>query len=141
MPLTLFRRASAPTPSAVLGARSSELGSAEAIAAKLRARDGERLRRYRDLLDFYEGKHFIAARRGRTSLVVNYARTVVDKGVSYLFGRGVHLSVPPLDWGSGVGGWEPANGLSNPQPLNPDPASGASLHRPLAPDPRPRERS
>ena len=59
----------------------------------LRVRDGERLRRYRELLDFYEGKHF-ARDRGRVKLVVNYARGVADKGVSYLFGRGVHFSVP-----------------------------------------------
>ncbi len=95
MALTFFRR------SPQLGAHNSEPGtrnpepaSAEALAARLQARDGERLRRYRELLDFYEGRHFAAARRGRTNLVVNYARVVVDKGVSYLFGRGVHISVP-----------------------------------------------
>src|SRR5207248_2715702 len=62
--------------------------------AVLRARDSERLRRYQELLDFYEGVHFPRERRGRTSLVVNYARAVADKGVSYLFGRGVTFSVP-----------------------------------------------
>jgi hypothetical protein len=80
--LTIFRR-STPTP-----------GAAPSAIAELRARDGERLRRYRELLDFYEGRHFVTPRRGRTNLVVNYARAVVDKGVSYLFGRGVHFSVP-----------------------------------------------
>jgi hypothetical protein len=82
MTLTIFRH-TASTPGAVASA-----------IAELRARDGERLRRYRELLDFYEGRHFAAPRRGRTNLVVNYARAVVDKGVSYLFGRGVHFSVP-----------------------------------------------
>src|SRR3954447_12176146 len=64
------------------------------LVARLRARDSERLRRYQDLLDFYEGVHFPRDRRGRTSLVVNYARAVADKGISYLFGRGVHFAVP-----------------------------------------------
>jgi Phage portal protein, SPP1 Gp6-like/Domain of unknown function (DUF4055) len=93
MALTLFRRQS-PQPAT----RNSELVSAEALSARLRARDGERLRRYRELLDFYEGTHFVSTRRGRTNLVVNYARAVVDKGVSYLFGRGVHLSVPSFEF-------------------------------------------
>ncbi len=83
MTLTFFRRSSMP-------------GAPPSPSAELRARDGERLRRYRELLDFYEGRHFAAPRRGRTNLVVNYARAVVDKGVSYLFGRGVHLAVPEV---------------------------------------------
>ncbi len=83
MTLTIFRRSAIP-------------GAAPSPSAELRARDGERLRRYRELLDFYEGHHFAAPRRGRTNLVVNYARAVVDKGVSYLFGRGIHLAVPEL---------------------------------------------
>jgi hypothetical protein len=69
--------------------RRAEEGS---LGARLRARDSERLRRYQELLDFYEGAHFPRERRGRTSLVVNYARAVADKGVSYLFGRGVHVT-------------------------------------------------
>ncbi|HXF82614.1 MAG TPA: phage portal protein [bacterium] len=81
MTLSLFRRgATAP-------------GLPLSPIAELRARDSERLRRYRELLDFYEGGHFPTPRRGQTNLVVNYARAVVDKGVSYLFGRGVHFSV------------------------------------------------
>jgi len=92
MPLTFFKRA---TRDSGLATRDSRLESAEALSARLRSRDGERLRRYRELLDFYEGIHFAASRRGRTNLVVNYARAVVNKGVSYLFGRGVHISVSP----------------------------------------------
>ncbi|HZT08586.1 MAG TPA: phage portal protein [Chloroflexota bacterium] len=65
-----------------------------ALLAQLRARDAGRLRGYQDLLDFYDGTHFTRPRRGRTSLVVNYARAVADKGVAYLFGRGVRFSVP-----------------------------------------------
>jgi hypothetical protein len=132
MALTFFRR----TPQ--LGTRNSELGtqnspfeSAEAIAARLRSRDGERLRRYRELLDFYEGAHFATSRRGRTNLVVNYARAVVDKGVSYLFGREVHLSVPPLPPAPSPsrGGGEEIKALGDtPRPL----AEGANppLHSP-----------
>src|SRR5256885_14216129 len=90
MALTFFRR-----PGSQPVTRNAQLvESAEAIAAQLRARDSDRLRRYRDLLDFYEGTHFASNRRGRSNLVVNYARVVADKGVSYLFGRGVHVSVP-----------------------------------------------
>ena len=94
MALTFFKRApQLGTRDAGPGTRDPGLESAEALAGRLRARDGERLRRYRDLLDFYEGNHFATSRRGRTNLVVNYARAVVDKGVSYLFGRGIHISV------------------------------------------------
>src|SRR5918911_3826950 len=55
--------------------------------------DSARLQRYRDYLAFYEGQHYLAPRRGRTNLVVNYARTIVDKGVSFLIGRGVGFAV------------------------------------------------
>jgi len=94
MALTLFRR----TPSVVGAQHAAPVQSS--VLATLRVRDAERLRCYRELLDFYEGKHFPGARRGRTNLVVNYARAVVNKGVSYLFGRGVHVSVP-TDVGAG----------------------------------------
>ncbi|HLH26229.1 MAG TPA: phage portal protein [Chloroflexota bacterium] len=69
--------------------------------------DAARLRRYRDCLAFYEGQHYLTPRRGRTSLVANYARTIVDKGVSFLIGRGVGFAVeassppPPLPGGDG----------------------------------------
>ena len=86
MALSIFRRPNPPT--------SSGRAAGLFLLQQLRARDGQRLRRYQDLLDFYEGKHFARERRGRTSLAVNYARVVADKGVSYLFGRGVHFSVP-----------------------------------------------
>src|SRR5215212_5866034 len=60
-------------------------------------RDAERLRRYRAYQDFYDGLHFPRAqRRGRSTLVLNYARAIVDKGVSYLLGGGVGLAVEPL---------------------------------------------
>ncbi|MDP8921983.1 MAG: phage portal protein [Chloroflexota bacterium] len=64
-------------------------------ATTLRLRDSARLRRYQRYQDFYEGRHFERARPGRTSLVLNYARAIVDKGVAYLLGRGVGYSVLP----------------------------------------------
>jgi hypothetical protein len=65
------------------------------LAGALRLRDAERLRRYRQYQDFYDGRHFERPRNGRTNLVLNYARTVVDKGIGYLLGRGLGFSVPP----------------------------------------------
>ena len=64
-------------------------------AARLRLGDAARLRRYRQYQDFYEGKHFARPRNGRSNLVVNYARAIVDKGVAYLLGRGLGFSVVP----------------------------------------------
>ena len=61
----------------------------DTLADALRTRDAARLRRYREYLDFYEGKHWLRPRNGRSSLTLNYARAVVDKGVSYLLGRGL----------------------------------------------------
>jgi len=61
----------------------------------LRLRDSARLRRYRQLQDFYEGRHFDRPRPGRSNLVLNYARAIVDKQVAYLLGRGIGFSVTP----------------------------------------------
>src|SRR5205823_587829 len=66
----------------------------DTLADALRTRDAARLRRYREYLDFYEGKHWLRPRNGRSSLTLNYARAVVDKGVSYLLGRGLGFAVP-----------------------------------------------
>jgi hypothetical protein len=63
----------------------------------LQTRDASRLRRYREYLDIYEGKHWLSTsgrRGGRSTLTLNYARAVVDKGVSYLLGRGLNFAVP-----------------------------------------------
>ena len=47
--------------------------------------DGERLRRYREHLDFYSGLQWPgAARRRERRLTFNYAKVVVEKTVSYL---------------------------------------------------------
>ncbi len=68
-------------------------GRPASLAGSLRLRDAERLRRYRLYLDFYEGRHFARPRNSRGSLVLNYARVVVDKGVAYLLGRGLNFAV------------------------------------------------
>src|SRR5688572_21418485 len=67
--------------------------SGDTLGDALHTRDSERLRRYREYLDFYEGKHWLRPRNGRSSLTLNYARAVVDKGVSYLLGRGLNFAV------------------------------------------------
>lgn len=74
--------------------RDTARGSAAAHGNELRAAGQERLRRYAGYLDFYNGKHWTKTRPGRTNLVMNYARAIVDKGVSYLLGRGINFAVP-----------------------------------------------
>jgi hypothetical protein len=69
------------------------LSGADSRTGALRLHDAERLRRYRLYQEFYEGRQFARPRNGRTSLVLNYARTVVDKGVGYLLGRGLGFAV------------------------------------------------
>ena len=74
----------------------ARMGRPTGEAARLRLQGSARLRRYRPYQDFYEGRHFERARNGRTNLVLNYARAVVDKGIAYLLGRGVGFGVMPL---------------------------------------------
>lgn len=51
----------------------------------LAQRDTDRLRRYREYLDYHEGRRGAPPRRGRErALVFNYARSIVEKGASYL---------------------------------------------------------
>lgn len=90
--------------------------SASTRAAALRSADAERLRRYALYLDFYNGKQWSRQRPNRTNLVVNYARTVVDKGVSYLLGRGVEFDVLPGDRAWGIGDGSPHSPLPIPHP-------------------------
>ena len=55
------------------------------LPIQLRRRDEERLRRYRDNLDFYEGRQWQGrARKGERRLTFNYAKAFVDKVTSYL---------------------------------------------------------
>ncbi|MDP9379478.1 MAG: phage portal protein [Chloroflexota bacterium] len=59
--------------------------------------DRERLRRYREYLDFYNGKQWRASPRPtERCITLNYARTFVHKCASYLFGAPYGLSVPPV---------------------------------------------
>jgi len=58
-------------------------------------RDADRMRRYRELLDFYQGMQWPEReRRGEKRLTFNYARVVVDKMASYLM-SGVKFVVDP----------------------------------------------
>ena len=75
-----------------LDARAGRLSSE---VARLRIQGGARMRRYRQYQEFYEGRHFERARNGRSTLVLNYARAIVDKGIAYLLGRGVGFGVVP----------------------------------------------
>src|SRR6476661_262706 len=58
----------------------ARMGRSAGEAARLRLLGGARLRRYRQYQEFYEGRHFERARNGRSNLVLNYARAVVDRG-------------------------------------------------------------
>lgn len=61
------------------------------------AEDRERLRRYREYLDFYEGKQETGAGPAtKKPKSYNYARAFVHKAASYLFGQPYALHVPPL---------------------------------------------
>lgn len=57
----------------------------ENIPLALAQRDLDRLRRYREFLDYYEGRRGSAPVRGRErALTFNYARAIVEKGAAYL---------------------------------------------------------
>lgn len=59
--------------------------SEESLPRLLANRDAERLRRYREYLDYYEGRRGSPPVRGRErTLTFNYARAMVEKGASYL---------------------------------------------------------
>src|SRR5215203_6060933 len=58
-------------------------------------RDRARMNRYRELRDFYDGTQWLGkARRGEKRLVVNYARALVRKVVSYALPDPVGFEVP-----------------------------------------------
>ncbi len=68
------------------------------LADWLQGQDAERMSRYRDLLDFYEGRQWLRRRRtGETQLTVNYARALVRKVASYVFPKPVVFSVPAAE--------------------------------------------
>ena len=59
-------------------------------------RDAARRARYRELLDFYEGRQWLGKPLpGERRLTANYARALVRKGVSYLFPEPVIFSAVP----------------------------------------------
>lgn len=58
--------------------------------------DADRLRRYRESLDFYHGRQWTGApRRRERRLTFNYARAIVDKVTSYLM-TGLDFAVDPI---------------------------------------------
>jgi hypothetical protein len=67
--------------------------SEDFIPAQLTHRDIDRLRGYRELLDFYQGQHWEGyARRGEKRLTFNYAKVFIDKVTSYLM-SGINFTV------------------------------------------------
>ena len=71
--------------------------AAQSIVRALQGRDQDRLRRYREYLDYYPGLRAMAPDRGRErALMFNYARAIVEKGASYLV-TDHHPVVLPLD--------------------------------------------
>ena len=63
----------------------------------LNRRDTDWIRRYRELLDFYQGTQWPGRERsGEKRLTFNYARVVVDKMASYLM-SGVKYVVDPIE--------------------------------------------
>ena len=63
----------------------------------LNRRDTDRMRHYRELLDFYQGTQWPGRERlGEKHLTFNYARVVVDKMASYLM-SGVKYVVDPIE--------------------------------------------
>ncbi len=64
--------------------------------------DTDRLRGYRELLDFYYGAHWEGrARWGEKRLTFNYAKVVIDKVASYLM-SGVNFAVDPVEDSDGA---------------------------------------
>lgn len=73
------------------------MGTAANLPAQLAQRDRERLRKYREHLDFYHGKQWAGtARRRERRLTYNYARAFVDKVTSYLM-VGFDFAVDPTE--------------------------------------------
>jgi hypothetical protein len=65
------------------------------IPAQLVHRDADRLRRYKELIDFYQGQQWEGyARRGEKRLTFNYAKVFIDKVTSYLM-SGISFIVEP----------------------------------------------
>jgi len=68
-----------------------------AILTQLARRDVDRLKRYRELLDFYHGKHWEGRERwGEKRLTFNYAKVFIDKVTSYLM-SGISFTVEAVE--------------------------------------------
>jgi len=65
--------------------------------SQLSNRDLDRFKGYKQLLDFYHGRHWEGyARRGEKRLTFNYAKVVIDKITSYLM-SGITFSVEAVE--------------------------------------------
>jgi len=66
------------------------------VPTQLTHRDTDRLRRYKELLDFYHGQHWEGyARRGEKRLTFNYAKVFIDKVTSYLM-SGINFTIEAI---------------------------------------------
>ena len=71
--------------------------SETAILTQLARRDANRISGYRELLDFYHGKHWEGRERwGEKRLTFNYAKVFIDKVTSYLM-SGINFDVEPTE--------------------------------------------
>jgi hypothetical protein len=69
----------------------------DSLVAGLARTDIERMKGYKELLDFYNGRQWEGReRRGERRLVFNYARVFVEKVTSYLM-TGINFTVDPYD--------------------------------------------
>jgi len=67
------------------------------ISMQVSHRDLDRIRKYKELLDFYQGKHWEGRdRRSEKRLTFNYAKVFVDKVTSYLM-SGINFAVDAVD--------------------------------------------
>ncbi len=67
------------------------------ILMKLTNRDIDRLKGYKELLDFYHGWHWEGReRRGDKRLTFNYAKVFIDKVTSYLM-SGINFAVDAVE--------------------------------------------
>ncbi len=74
--------------------------------------DADRLRRYRENLDFYHGRQWTGTpRRRERRLTFNYARAIVDKVTSYLM-TGLDFAVDPPPTGGSVESEQQARALA-----------------------------
>ena len=67
------------------------------MATQLNRLDTDRLRGYRELLDFYHGRQWeVRERRGEKQLTFNYTKVFVDKVTSYLM-SGINFAVDSVE--------------------------------------------